>query len=251
MRHPSGQIEMKGRSNPMGNRPDEIAKIFTRAIVNKRLWPGAKLGEQTLADIFGVSRAVVRQAIIRLADDGLVTIERNRGAFVSRPNYREAVEIYDAITMLEQGVAAQLAGRMDVSGWSALRRHVEAQRKAVEDNNEQLADELGSGFHEVLVKLSRNRVVQELHAKLIRRTALLRTLVDSRFDYCGLLHDHGVLVDLLEAGNVAEAQKLIDVHHQSVVRGYILDESIEPAMTVREALEPYVEEPEKQLNQAS
>ncbi len=232
----------EGCDRLMGNRPDEIAEIVLRAILEKRLWPGRKLSEQTLADIFGVSRAVVRQAIIRLADDGLVVVERNRGAFVSRPSYREATEIYDAITMLEQGVIAQLAGRMDARGWEELRRQVKAQQKAVDDKNNALADELGAGFHEVLVSLSHNRVVQELHAQLIRRTALLRTLVDSRFDYCGLLHDHCVLIDLMEEGKVKKAQDLIEVHHRNVVRGYVLDETASPPIRTREALAPYATE---------
>ena len=225
----------------MGNRSDEISKIVTRAIINKRLQPGCKLGEQTLADVFGVSRAVVRQALIRLSEDGLVTMERNRGAFVSRPSMREAIEIYDALTILEQGVAAQLSGRLGARGWSELRRHVELQHKAVEEKNDGLSDQLGSGFHEVLVRLSNNTVVQQMHAQLIRRTALLRSLVSSRFDYCGLLHDHSVLIDLMEAGDVVEAQRLIDTHHRNVVKGYLLDDAVTPELTAREALEDYVE----------
>jgi DNA-binding GntR family transcriptional regulator len=230
----------------MGNRPDEIFKAATRAIIGKRLWPGSKLSEQTLVDIFNVSHAVLRQAIIRLADDGLVTMERNRGAFVSRLNYREAMEIYYALTMLEQGVIGQLVGRMDARGWGEFRRHIEAQYNAVDDKNYALLDALWSGFHEVLVKLSGNRVVKEIHAQLIRRTALMRALVCSRFGYCGLLRDHDALVDLLEAGKVTEAQQLIDTYHRIVVRGYILDENIEPVMTPREALEPYVENVQQQ-----
>lgn len=230
----------------MGNRSDEIAQVVTRAIINKRLQPGCKLSEQTLADVFGVSRAVVRQAVIRLSEDGLVTMERHRGAFVSRPSYREAVEIYDALTILEQGVIAQLSGRLDARSWSELRQHVEKQRKAVEEKNDDLADELGSSFHQVLVRLARNTVVEQMHAQLIRRTALLRSLINSRFDYCGLHQDHVVLIDLMEAGKVAEAQQLIDEHHRNVVRGYILDDTIEPTMKAREALEPYVD-PEKGL----
>ncbi|NVO58555.1 GntR family transcriptional regulator [Rhodobacteraceae bacterium B1Z28] len=224
----------------MGNRSDEISKIVTRAIISKDLLPGCKLSEQTLADLFDVSRAVVRQALIRLSDDGLVTMERNKGAFVSRPSFREAVEIYDALTMLEQGVAAQLSGRLDARGWSELRQHVERQNKAVEDKNDELADQLGSGFHEVLVRLSRNTVVQQMHAQLIRRTALLRSLVSSRFDYCGLLHDHEVLVDLLEEGKVTEAQKLIATHHNDVVKGYLMDDTSQLEINAREALERYV-----------
>lgn len=225
----------------MGSRSDEISRIVTRAIISKRLLPGCKLSEQMLADTFNVSRAVVRQALIRLSEDGLVTMERNRGAFVSKPSYREAVEIYDALTILEQGVAAQLSGRLNAREWSELRRHVEQQHKAVEDKNDALADALGSGFHEALVRLSRNTVVQQMHAQLIRRTSLLRSLVSSRFDYCGLLHDHSELIDLLEEGKVAEAQELISVHHSNVVKGYLVDDSSQPVLDAREALAPYVQ----------
>lgn len=225
----------------MGNRSNEISKIVTRAIINKRLTPGCKLSEQSLADVFDVSRAVVRQAVIRLADDGLVTIERNRSAYVSKPSYREAVEIYDALTILEQSVAAQLAGRLDDRGWSKLRRHVELQQKAIEERQDDLADQLGLGFHELLVKFSNNSVVRSMHSQLIRRTALLRSLVDSRFDYCGLLHDHSNLIDLLQDNKVPEAQKLIDDHHRMVVRGYLLENDFVPKMSAKEALMPFVE----------
>ncbi|PHR86314.1 MAG: GntR family transcriptional regulator [Blastopirellula sp.] len=235
----------------MATRADEIAQIVTRAIINKRLWPGCKLSEQVMADLFSVSRPVVRQAIIRLADDGLVTIELNRGAFISRPSYREAMEIYDALTMLEQGVASQLSGRLGPHEWAELRRHVELQNKAVEENNNALSDQLGSSFHEIFVRLARNTVVQAMHTQLIRRTSLLRTLVGSRFDYCGLLHDHSKLIDLLENGQVAEAQALIDTHHRNVVRGFVLDEDAKPAMSAREALEPYIAEDNGALQEAS
>ncbi len=235
-----GEYAQEGRAIAMGNRSDEISKIVTRAIIHKQLLPGCKLSEQTLADIFNVSRAVVRQALIRLSEDGLVTMERNRGAFVSRPTYREAVEIYDALTILEQGVAAQLAGRLGAQGWAELRHHLELQHKAVEEKNDQLSDQLGSAFHEVFVRLSRNTVVQQMHAQLIRRTALLRSLVNSRFDYCGLLHDHGMLIDLLEQGKIVEAQKLIAVHHHNVVKGYLMNDEPQPEIDTREALSRYV-----------
>lgn len=226
----------------MGSRADSISKVITRAIIGKHLLPGCKLREQILADLFNVSRAVVHQALIRLSEDGLVTMERNRGAFVAKPSYREALELYDTLTMLEQGIAAQLAGRLDARGWDELRQHAERQHKAVEGNNDALADELGQGFHEVLVRLSRNSVVQQLHAQLTRRTALLRSLVSSRFDYCGLLNDHFELVDLLEAGKVSEAQKLIARHHNDLVKGYLLDEEIEQSVSVSEALMPFLKQ---------
>jgi len=226
----------------MANLSDDIAETLTRAVVAKRLPPGTKLSEQVLADLFGVSRAVIRQAIIRLSDEGLLTMERNRGAFVTRPTIREAIEMYDALTIIEQGVAAQLAGRLDHRGWAELRDHIAQQTRAVEDKNHVLADNLGAGFHTAFVAILRNKIVQDMHLQLVRRTALLRSLVDSRFDYCGLVNDHVRIVDLLEAGDVRAAQALIDTHYRNVVKGFLMDAE-EPCSTdVRPALLPLIEE---------
>lgn len=226
----------------MANRSDDIADTLTGAILAKRLMPGTKLSEQVLADLFLVSRAVIRQAIIRLSDEGLLTMERNRGAFVTKPTMREALEMYDGLTIIEQGVAAQLAGRLDDRGWDVLRAHIDRQNHAVADNNHTLADDLGAGFHTVFVGMLRNTVVMEIHAQLVRRTALLRCLVDSRFDYCGLVGDHVKIVDLLQAGEVAKAQALIDQHHRNVAKGLIMDSEIEPTADVRAALLPLIEQ---------
>ncbi|KUM23959.1 GntR family transcriptional regulator [Mesorhizobium loti] len=225
----------------MSSRSQTIADILTRAIIDHRLVPGCKLGERELAEIFDVSRIVVRQALIRLADDGLAQIERNRGAFVAKPSMQEAMEIYDALTLVEQGVAAQLSDRLGPAGWAELRQHVERQRQAVAAGNDALADVLGQEFHTVFVRLSRNKVMQEIHAQLVRRTTLLRSLITADFDYCNLLDDHSRVVDLLEKGRLKQAMDLIDTHHRSVVRGYIMDREVFPEMTPAEALAPYLE----------
>ena len=49
---------------------------------------------------------------------GLAQIERHRGAFVARPSMQDAMEIYDALTLVEQGVAAQLSDRLGPAGWA-------------------------------------------------------------------------------------------------------------------------------------
>ncbi|AMY03794.1 GntR family transcriptional regulator [Mesorhizobium ciceri] len=225
----------------MSSRSQTIADTLTRAIIDHRLVPGCKLGERELAEIFDVSRIVVRQALIRLADDGLAQIERNRGAFVARPSMQEAMEIYDALTLVEQGVAAQLSDRLGPAGWAELRQHVERQRQAVAAGNDALADVLGQEFHTVFVRLSRNKVMQEIHAQLVRRTTLLRSLISADFDYCNLLDDHSRVVDLLEKGRLKQAMDLIDTHHRTVVRGYIMDREVFPEMTPAEALAPYLD----------
>lgn len=226
----------------MSNRSQGITAILTKAILDHRLVPGCKLGERELSEIFKVSRIVIRQALIRLADDGLATIERNRGAFVARPSLQEALELYDALTLVEQGVAAQLSERLGPSGWNELRQHVERQRQAVDAGNDALADLLGQEYHTLFVRLSRNKVMQDIHAQLIRRTTLLRSLIPADFDYCNLLDDHSRLIDLLEKRRLKPAMELIASHHNTVVRGYIMDRPAHVELTPREALAPYLDQ---------
>jgi DNA-binding GntR family transcriptional regulator len=224
----------------MTSRSQGIAEVLTRAIMDHRLVPGCKLGERELAEVFGASRIVVRQALIRLADDGLVQIERNRGAFVAKPGMQEALELYDALTLVEQGVAAQLSDRLGPAGWAELRQHIERQRQAVNAGNDALADLLGQEFHTLFVRLSRNKVMQEIHAQLVRRTTLLRSLITADFDYCNLLDDHSRIIDLLEKGRLKSAMDLIDTHHRAVVRGYIMDQAVFPEISALDALAPYL-----------
>jgi DNA-binding GntR family transcriptional regulator len=223
----------------MSSRSRAIADTLTKAILDHRLVPGAKLGERELSEIFDVSRIVVRQALIRLADDGLVSIVRNRGAFVARPSMQEAYEIYDALTLIEQGVAAQLAERMGPRDWAALRLQIEQTRQAMDCGNHALADALGPDFHTQMIRASRNKVVQEMHAQLVRRTMLLRSLYFNHFDYTNLLEDHSKLLDLLEKKRLKQAMDLIDTHYRAIVRGFVMDDSVFPEMSPTEALSAY------------
>ncbi|RWL93055.1 MAG: GntR family transcriptional regulator [Mesorhizobium sp.] len=224
----------------MASQSHKIADILLRAIMDHRLVPGFKLGERELAEVFQCSRIVIRQALIRLSDDGLVHMERNRGAFVARPSMQDALEIYDALSLVEQGVAAQLSERLGPAGWAELRQQIERQRVATAEGNHALADVLGQEFHTLLLRLSRNRVMQEIHAQLLRRTTLIRSLVTADWDYCNLLDDHSRLVDLLEKGRLKQAMELTDAHYRAVIRGYVMDRQVFPELTLPEALRPYL-----------
>lgn len=228
----------------MANKSEKIAGILKEVILSQRLVPGAKLGERELSELFDTSRIVIRQALIRLANDGLVTIQRNKGANVKKYTLQEAIEIYDALTLVEQGVAAQLAGRIDDAGWQQLRRHIDMQVEAVQRGDTKLSDELGAGFHSLLVSLTNNHLVQEIHAQLVERTHLLRSLHQSRFDYCNLLEEHSKIVDLLQRGRIKQVMELIDHHHHHVVRGYMMDFSGHPELSLQEALSPFLAEGE-------
>jgi DNA-binding GntR family transcriptional regulator len=89
-----------------------IVESITTAIVERRLMPGTKLAEQKLADIFGVSRTLVRQALNQLSRDRLVTLEPARGAFVAKPSVEEARQVFEVRAMLEAAMVRSLRARI-------------------------------------------------------------------------------------------------------------------------------------------
>ncbi|MFM8637512.1 MAG: GntR family transcriptional regulator, partial [Betaproteobacteria bacterium] len=89
-----------------------IVDSITSAIVERRLMPGTKLAEQRLADIFAVSRTVVRQALNHLSRDRLVTLEPARGAFVATPSVEEAQQVFELRQMQEGAMMRQLVQRL-------------------------------------------------------------------------------------------------------------------------------------------
>ena len=214
----------------MSGRSEQIAATICDSILAHRLVPGAKLGERELGEIFDVSRIVIRQALIRLSEDGLVTVERNRGAFVAKPSLAEAVEVFETLTIVEQGVIAQLSNRPRMSLLTELRGNVERQKAALGRGNEQLAGEFGLEFHDLLVALTRNRVAIELHAQLKRRARLLEALYRCDFDHCQLCDEHERLVALIDRRQWSRAQQLLDEHYRLVARGYRIDDEAMAAM---------------------
>src|SRR6266478_3271447 len=101
-----------------------IYATLRQDIVTLRLMPGEKLSENELAMRFGTSRAPVREALIRLVDDGLIDVQPQRGSFVSRISLRamerarfvrEALEVAIISQAAERGISAEIHARIEAS----------------------------------------------------------------------------------------------------------------------------------------
>ena len=72
-----------------------IAQRITEAILAQKLAPGTRLGEQQLAELFGVSRTQIREALTRLVTRGIVTVSARRGWYVIEPTADDAREAFE------------------------------------------------------------------------------------------------------------------------------------------------------------
>ena len=81
-----------------------ITQRIVEAVLAQRLAPGTRLGEQSLALLFDCSRTLVREALVRLAARGIVTVSARRGWYVVQPSHDEAREAFEARRVIETGL---------------------------------------------------------------------------------------------------------------------------------------------------
>ena len=189
-----------------------------------------------MVEATGVSRVVVRQALIRLSEEGLVTWHRNVGASVASFDLTEVMAIFDALTAIEQSVIDRLDSEFGSAEWKRLRQHAALESSITRGLAIDPAAEKSADFHILLVALSRNQYIIEFHEKLVRRIVLLNAIY--RLEDRGklLTHDHGKLLDLVEAGKIARAKALVARHYADILRSYSIKQTGTRTMTLKEAL---------------
>lgn len=205
----------RGPGAPKGT-TEQIVSAITHAIIERRLMPGTKLGEQQIADLFLVSRTIVRQALNQLSRDRLVTLEPARGAFVSTPSIEEARDVFETRRLVEAGMVRQLASRITDLQVAQLRQHLRDEQAAVSRVDVPGRTRLLADFHVVLARMMGNAVLAALVADLLSRSQLISLMYQSSHS-AGHSHDeHAGIVDALERRDARAATRLMDKHLERV-----------------------------------
>ena len=201
----------------------QIVESLSRAIVEHRLHPGTKLAEQKLADHFGVSRTLVRQALFQLAQNRLVTLEPARGAFVSTPSVDEARQVFAVRRMLEAQMTREFVRTVTPAKIKALKAHVAEERKAVDGTDVASRTELLGDFHVRMAELMGNHVLAEMLGELISRCALITLMYQSAHAAGHSHEEHAAIVKALADKNAELAVELMDLHLRHVEENLTFD----------------------------
>jgi DNA-binding GntR family transcriptional regulator len=135
--------------------------------------PGTKLPEELVAESFATSRARIRSAFLRLAFEGLVDLERNRGAFVARPSVKEAKELFEARRVIERVTTEIVTRTILTHDLRRLSRHIVESKPHWFRANRQVATRSVSAFHLSLAALAHNASLTTALERLIIRTSLI------------------------------------------------------------------------------
>jgi DNA-binding GntR family transcriptional regulator len=189
-----------------------IVDSITTAIVERRLMPGTKLAEQQIADLFKVSRTLVRQALNQLSRDRLVTLEPARGAFVATPSVEEARQVFEVRKMVEGAMVKQLCTVVTDAQITELRRHLRDEAAAVGRVDVAGRTRLLADFHVVLARLLGNEVLAQLLADLLARCSLIALMYQSAHSAEHSAEEHVAIVDAIAARDARGAARLMEAH---------------------------------------
>lgn len=188
-------------------------------IRNGTFVPGELYSVYQLADRLGVSRSPVREALLRLAETGMVSIEKNRGFRVVLPGARELAEIMAVRLALEVPAAARAARRAGPADRAALESERESMQQAVRAGNE--GDFLlhDQRLHSVLLNLAGNSHVIRIIDNLRDATRLVgMSTIRTARSLDDVHAEHLPILTAVEHGDPTAAAEAMRHHLESTGR---------------------------------
>lgn len=215
----------------------DIAQRIIEAILAQRLAPGTRLGEQNLSLLFDCSRTLVREALVRLAARGIVTVSSRRGWYVVQPSHEEAREAFEARRVIETGLIRR-NGAVGKAAIKRLRQHVKQEQAALKGSDIGQRSYLLGDFHVCLAECLGNQLLADTLRDYTARTTLIAMLYQSTHDAVQSCQDHVAIVEALERGDVAQAEHLMEEHIGQVQAALRLAPVDDPLADLRQALAP-------------
>jgi DNA-binding GntR family transcriptional regulator len=192
--------------------------LLRAAILNGEYSPGERLVEATLCERYGLSRFVVRAALQDLVGEGLVEIQRNKGAHVRKVSLAEAVEITEVRMVLEGLVAARAATRVTDEQASELDELGLLMRRAVAAGEFRRYSDLNHRLHELVRTIGSHhtaeRFITQLHGQLVRHQFAV-SLLPGRPAVS--LPQHERIIEAIRARDADAAEAAMRVHIASVL----------------------------------
>jgi DNA-binding GntR family transcriptional regulator len=218
------------------------------SVVAQRLTPGTKLPEVALGELFGVSRAVVRKVLQRLAHDHIVQLRPHRGAIVAVPTAQDIQQIFEARRALESAIVRLVTARATAADLATLRQQLRQEQDALRASTGEATEganssatpaatdqpawvRLASAFHLRLADLAHNPLLQRYLVETVSRCSLIVALHEAP-GHSACEHDeHQRIVDCIASGDADGAARLMDEHlHELQQHLALADPPVQPGL---------------------
>lgn len=204
-----------------GMRAQAAHRALKNAILDQALPPGSKLPEDSIGERLGVSRTLVREALVRLSEEGLVEMIPNKGAVVARPTLEEARHVHITRVALEQLVVETLANHLTAEQEQKLRDHIDAEEAAT-GHREAISVRLAGEFHTLLASMTNNEILGRYINELVARSSLILSMyARPHSSECGVA-EHREILTSIKSGDSSKAVDLMTRHLESIINRALL-----------------------------
>jgi len=193
---------------------DQVYALIRRGIVNQELSPGDRVVESDIARRLGVSQAPVREAVKRLAHEGLLNHIPRRGNFVTSISKEESEQAKQVRVPLERLAGRLAAQRIDEAGLARLDTIVDRMRLAVDADDIDGFRDLDVDFHRSVAEIAGNPFLMRVWDVMEPSLRALHLIADPLFegDWQAVVRYHRQLVQLLREGDARKAEAEFGYH---------------------------------------
>ncbi|MBL6945833.1 MAG: GntR family transcriptional regulator [Rhodospirillales bacterium] len=219
----AGKEDLGSKKNPVPRRPSLTEDAYERLkaeILENRMAPGFQATEPDVAQKLGMSRTPVREALIRLQEEGLVEVIPRRGMRVLPLSPDDMREIYEVLCCVEAEAAVLLAARRPSAAEVApLETTITDMEAALETNDLDAWAEADAKYHHTLAELCGNRrlaAIAKTHQNQAHRARIFTLRLRER--PVGSTDDHRDQVAAILDGDVARVEKLFRAHRERAAK---------------------------------
>ena len=190
-----------------------VAGVLRERIARRALRPGSRLIELDISRELGVSRSPVREALLRLAEEGLVEILPYRGAMVVPLDKARLTELLEFRLALEHFALERLVERRNPASIARLHECVGELRDAIDRGDREAAIDADLATHRAMISLARNALVERAYESLIVQIRLYIDVTSAHYESAeDLAAEHEAFLAAVERGALPASRKLLDAH---------------------------------------
>ncbi|MFQ5872515.1 MAG: GntR family transcriptional regulator [Dehalococcoidia bacterium] len=203
-----------------GSREEAVYEALKRDILEHRYKAGEPLSEKSLAEVLGVSRTPVREALAKLHENGLITKVPRRGAFVNILSVKDIRDVFE-VRMALEAMAAKLVAEVPSPGFITKLEQLERQLKRLQVRDDQGAAQaslkIGAKLHTLIIEESGNETLAGILHSLQNLIEIARQPIPSHQLRKNINADLLKLIAAIKGQDATLAERLMRLHLELVM----------------------------------
>jgi len=209
------------RTVERGSAVAHVYSTLRAEILSLRLAPGSDLDDATLVERLGLSRTPIREALARLAGDGLVVQSPNRGVQVAPINLMDLPRFVEALDLMQRAVLRTAALRRTPKDMARIEAAYEAFGLATSGSDALVLTERNRDFHSAIAEASHNRYLADSYTRLLDEGMRMLSVPfgydpergdSAQVHTARVADEHLEMVDAIRSGDAARAEALAASH---------------------------------------